>query len=71
LICIYVISILAAFDIGMDHQKRIGPHGNECTERTYGQPGAPSGAAVCENGFWFWLAPETFPRDKLEEEKKP
>jgi hypothetical protein len=70
LIVVYLISVIIAFGFGMHHQKRIGPHGHECTDGTYRQPGAPGGAAVCENGFWFELAPEAFPRDKLEDEKK-
>ena len=70
-IVLFVIAMLcAAFDIGMEHQKEVGPHGTECADGTYRQPGAPGGAAVCTNGFWFWLAPEAFPRDKLEDEKK-
>jgi hypothetical protein len=69
LILVYIISILAAFAIGMDHQKRIGPHGNECADGVYRQPGSPGGGAVCENGFWFELAPEAFPRDKLEDKQ--
>jgi hypothetical protein len=69
LLFVFLVTVLTAFGIGEEHQKRVGPHGKECTDGTYRQPGAPGGAAVCTNGYWFWLAPETFPADKLEDKK--
>jgi hypothetical protein len=55
LLFVFLASVIAAFGIGEEHQKRVGPRGNECTDGAYRQPGAPGGGAVCENGFWFWL----------------
>jgi hypothetical protein len=68
-IAVYLISVFLAFDAGMDHQKAIGQHGNECADGTWRQPGAPGGAAECRNGYWFLVPPEVFPRDKLEPKK--
>jgi hypothetical protein len=62
-----VVLLMASFALGEDHQKEIGPHGRECTDRTLRQPGTPGGAAECRNGFWFQVPPEVFPRDKLEQ----
>jgi hypothetical protein len=68
---LFLISIFGAFSMGIDYQKEHGPHGNECPDETYRQPGGfgEPRAAVCKNGYWFEIPIETFPRDKLE--KKP
>jgi hypothetical protein len=69
MIAAYLLLVYLAFDAGMNYQKEHGAPGRECKTGTYREPGEPGGSAVCENGHWFWVAPEAVPVDNLKKQK--